>query len=52
MATEQPDEHMKNLPAYEPPVNENRLLLKWIRRARESQMSHYDMADLYIGPRP
>jgi hypothetical protein len=37
---------MKNLPAYEPPVDENQLLLKWIRRARESQMSHYDMADL------
>ncbi|CAH2896858.1 MAG: hypothetical protein PCALPYG88_2424 [uncultured Paraburkholderia sp.] len=37
---------MKNLPAYEPPVDEQQLLLKWIRRARESQMSHYDMADL------
>jgi hypothetical protein len=37
---------MKNLPAYEPPVDENQLLLKWTRRARESQMSHYDMADL------
>lgn len=37
---------MKNLPAYEPPVDENQLLVKWIRRARESQMSHYDMADL------
>ncbi|ASL48259.1 hypothetical protein bAD24_III12740 [Burkholderia sp. AD24] len=37
---------MKNLPAYEPPVDETELLLKWIRRARESQMSHYDMADL------
>ncbi|OAJ63762.1 hypothetical protein A6V36_17250 [Paraburkholderia ginsengiterrae] len=37
---------MKNLPAYAPPVDENELLLKWIRRARESQMSHYDMADL------
>lgn len=37
---------MKNLLAYEPPVDENQLLLKWIRRARESQMSHYDMADL------
>jgi hypothetical protein len=34
------------LPAYEPPVDENELLLKWLRRARESQMSHYDMADL------
>ncbi|KXU82111.1 hypothetical protein CI15_31505 [Paraburkholderia monticola] len=33
-------------PAYEPPVDETELLLKWIRRARESQMSHYDMADL------
>src|ERR1700756_1319970 len=37
---------MKNLTAYEPPVDETELLLKWIRRARESQMSHYDMADL------
>jgi hypothetical protein len=37
---------MTTLPAYEPPVDENQLLLKWIRRARESQMSHYDMADL------
>ncbi|WP_027214266.1 SLATT domain-containing protein [Burkholderia sp. WSM2232] len=37
---------MKDLPAYEPPVDEQQLLLKWIRRARESQMSHYDMADL------
>jgi hypothetical protein len=37
---------MTTLPAYEPPVDENELLLKWIRRARESQMSHYDMADL------
>ncbi|MGF6770887.1 hypothetical protein P3T18_003366 [Paraburkholderia sp. GAS199] len=32
--------------AYAPPVDEDQLLLKWIRRARESQMSHYDMADL------
>jgi hypothetical protein len=31
---------------YRPPVTENELLLKWIRRARESQKSHYDMADL------
>ena len=31
---------------YRPPVNEDELLLKWIRRARESQKSHYDMADL------
>jgi hypothetical protein len=37
---------MTNLPAYEPPVDEMQLLLKWIRRARDSQMSHYDMADL------
>jgi hypothetical protein len=37
---------MTTLPAYEPPTDENELLLKWIRRARESQMSHYDMADL------
>jgi hypothetical protein len=31
---------------YAPPVNEDELLLKWIRRARESQKSHYDMAEL------
>ncbi len=31
---------------YRPPVSEDELLLKWIRRARESQKSHYDMADL------
>ncbi|MCC8400338.1 SLATT domain-containing protein [Paraburkholderia sp. MMS20-SJTN17] len=37
---------MTPLPAYEPPLDETELLLKWIRRARESQMSHYDMADL------
>ncbi|HZZ11845.1 MAG TPA: SLATT domain-containing protein [Paraburkholderia sp.] len=37
---------MKNPTQYEPPVDEAQLLLKWIRRARESQMSHYDMADL------
>ncbi|WP_345816420.1 SLATT domain-containing protein [Paraburkholderia sp. PREW-6R] len=37
---------MNTLPAYEPPADETQLLLKWIRRARESQMSHYDMADL------
>lgn len=37
--------NMTTLPDYEPPANENALLLKWIRRARESQMSHYDMAD-------
>lgn len=37
---------MKNPTAYEPPVDEDQLLLKWIRRAREFQMSHYDMADL------
>ncbi|MFM0736054.1 SLATT domain-containing protein [Paraburkholderia xenovorans] len=37
---------MTNPTAYEPPVDEDQLLLKWIRRARESQMSHYDMADL------
>lgn len=37
---------MTTLPPYDPPVDETELLLKWIRRARESQMSHYDMADL------
>ncbi|ACC72273.1 SLATT domain-containing protein [Paraburkholderia phymatum] len=31
---------------YRPPASEDELLLKWIRRARESQKSHYDMADL------
>ena len=30
---------------YDPPIDEEELLLKWIRRARESQASHYDMAD-------
>ncbi|SAK77918.1 hypothetical protein AWB81_03774 [Caballeronia arationis] len=30
---------------YHPPIDEAELLLKWIRRARESQASHYDMAD-------
>jgi hypothetical protein len=37
---------MTTLPPYEPPADETQLLLKWIRRSRESQMSHYDMADL------
>lgn len=41
-----PTSDMTKLPPYDPPVDENQLLLKWIRRARESQMSHYDMADL------
>lgn len=30
---------------YHPPVDEAELLLKWLRRARESQASHYDMTD-------
>ena len=33
---------MKNLTAYEPPVDEDQLLLKWIRRARESIISDFD----------
>jgi hypothetical protein len=33
------------LTVYDPPIDEEELLLKWIRRARESQASHYDMAD-------
>jgi hypothetical protein len=31
---------------YKPAIDTDSLLLKWIRRARESQMSHYDMANL------
>ncbi|OLL28543.1 hypothetical protein BTH42_26935 [Burkholderia sp. SRS-W-2-2016] len=42
----QPTSETTALPAYTPPGDETELLLKWIRRARESQMSHYDMADL------
>lgn len=41
-ADDTPEAHSE----YRPPVTENELLLKWIRRARESQKSHYDMADL------
>ena len=41
-----PDRASGGRAEYRPPVNEDELLLKWIRRARESQKSHYDMADL------
>ncbi|MEX3970415.1 SLATT domain-containing protein [Paraburkholderia caribensis] len=41
-----PDPASSGGAGYRPPVNEDELLLKWIRRARESQKSHYDMADL------
>ena len=41
-----PDPGLSGRAEYRPPVNEDELLLKWIRRARESQKSHYDMADL------
>jgi hypothetical protein len=30
---------------YDPPADARALVLKWIRRARESQMRHYTMAD-------
>jgi len=32
--------------SYIPPEDEHDLILVWIRRARESQMSHYEMANL------
>jgi hypothetical protein len=37
---------MTTLGDYTPAIDTDSLLLKWIRRARESQMSHYDMANL------
>ncbi|AMM17597.1 hypothetical protein AX768_25775 [Burkholderia sp. PAMC 28687] len=37
---------MSTLGDYEPAIDTDSLLLKWTRRARESQMSHYDMANL------
>ncbi|MCH8621580.1 DUF4231 domain-containing protein [Undibacterium sp. TS12] len=30
---------------YQPPQNERELVLAWLRRARESQMAHYEMAN-------
>ena len=41
---------MTALGDYEPAIDTDSLLLKWIRRARESQMSHYDMAN-FLGRR-
>ena len=32
---------------YLPPQNEEQLVVAWIRRARESQLCHYEMADIY-----
>ncbi|GAB3550385.1 hypothetical protein GCM10027343_33320 [Noviherbaspirillum agri] len=32
---------------YQPPQNERELVLAWIRRARESQMAHYEMANIF-----
>jgi hypothetical protein len=37
---------MTTIGDYTPAIDTDSLLLKWIRRARESQMSHYDMANL------
>lgn len=37
---------MTNLNEYVPAADNTALLLKWILRARESQMSHYEMADV------
>jgi hypothetical protein len=34
------------LSEYEPPEDDQDLVLTWIRRARESQMSHYEMANI------
>ncbi len=31
---------------YQPPQNERDLVLAWLRRARESQMAHYEMANI------
>jgi hypothetical protein len=30
---------------YIPPKDQKELVLSWLRRARESQMAHYEMAD-------
>jgi hypothetical protein len=40
------DQDIATLGSYEPAVDTSSLLLKWTRRARESQMSHYNMANL------
>ena len=32
--------------SYQPPANQRELVLAWLRRARESQMVHYEMANL------
>lgn len=32
---------------YQPPQSERELVLAWIRRARESQMAHYEMANIF-----
>lgn len=34
---------------YQPPQNERELVLAWLRRARESQMAHYEMANILSG---
>lgn len=39
---------MKN-DQYMPPDDKRALLISWIRRARESQFSHYEMANIYAG---
>jgi len=33
-------------PHYHPPGNPDELILAWLRRARESQLGHYDMATM------
>lgn len=37
---------MSNVHKYSPPQDYENLVLAWIGRSRESQMSHYEMADL------
>lgn len=32
---------------YQPPQDERELVLAWLRRARESQMAHYEMANIF-----
>ncbi len=32
---------------YHPPQDERELVLAWLRRARESQMAHYEMANIF-----
>ncbi|MFZ6688826.1 SLATT domain-containing protein [Undibacterium sp. SXout11W] len=36
----------KHSSSYQPPANQRELVLAWLRRARESQMAHYEMANL------